>query len=130
MFISHVVFALVVSEELGQSCRKRAFQLLQALNNISSLPNAVPGPMSSRSDGGSNKEMNRPPTVEKRQQTSQWTTSNREGLPLFSQRPTQGLYAPAIQGTQRDLSWRIFPLEMPKLEKKNGFARAGAMSLR
>lgn len=74
--------------------------------------------------------MNRPAAGEKRQQTSQWTTSNRAGLPLFSQPKPQELYAPANQGTQRDLSWRIFPLEMPKLEKKTGFARAGAMSLR
>jgi len=112
----HAVQAIVVSDEFSQACRKRAFQLLQALNNMPSLPNMVPGPLSAndsvesrRNSTSSARENLRTP------RTSQWKTANSEGLPLFSARKPQAAYEPAMLGTARDFEWRVFPMEVPKL---------------
>jgi hypothetical protein len=122
--ISHVVQALVVSDEFSNSCRKRAFQLLQALNNMPSLPNAVPGPLSARTETSMQQTSAR--QAEPKRKVG-WSTSNREGFPVFTPRVPQAAYAPAIQPTQRDMQWRVFPITVPKLQSKNSFATAGGM---
>jgi hypothetical protein len=129
-FAYHVVQALVTSDEFRVGCRKRAYQLLQALNNIPSLPNAVPGPMSARSDASSTQQSTTSPEFNqnfaRQQKTSQWLTSSREGFPLFSPREPQAIYAVSHRSTQRDMGWRVFPVEMPKLQmKKSKFAITG-----
>merc|ERR1719198_1440422 len=115
--ISHVVQALVASEEFSVGCRRRAYHLLQALNNIPSLPNAVPGPMSARGELSARQQNAAAMAFSSRPHTSQWLTSNREGFPLFSPREPQAQYAPSIRPTQRDMGWRVFPVEMRPLPR-------------
>jgi hypothetical protein len=94
------------SSENSCGARKRAFQLLQALNNMPSLPNAVPGPLKP-SDFSTTEQEEVP---EDGQKTSQWATSYREGFRLFTPREPQGLHAQSNRETQRDLQWRVFPI--------------------
>jgi len=108
--IFHVVQAIVSSEQFAQGCRKRAFQLLQALNNMPSLPNAVPGPIPMSIAQNDHTAEEKTADAGTRQKTSQWDTSNSEGLPLFVPRQPQGMYAPSNNITQRDLQWRVFPI--------------------
>jgi hypothetical protein len=111
---SSAVEAFVASDD--GSCRKRAFQLLQALNNMPSLPNAVPGPMKPNQQEQQGASA---PASARRRTSSQWTTSNRTEYSLFSPRVPQANYAPAIQSTQRDIQWRVFPMDQPSLYTKH-----------
>jgi len=67
--------------------RKRAFQLLQALNNTPSLPNSVPGPLPERQQAlGPEEQKARDAAFEDMKQ-KRWTTSQQRFFPPQTPRP-------------------------------------------
>lgn len=124
--------ALVVNHPSGPSCRQRAFQLLQALNNLPSMPNSVPGPMplSARNDPSSARQQYFDPEAMRQQNIVQYSTSNKEGFPLYSPRLVQANYAaPGNRETQYDKLARCFPTTETAIQTKSRFARMGMNTL-
>jgi len=124
--------ALVVNHPSGQSCRQRAFQLLQALNNLPSMPNSVPGPMpmSARNDPGSARQQYFSAEAMRQQNIAQYNTSQKESFPLYQPRLVQPHYAaPGVRETQYDKLARCFPTTETAKQTKIRFTRAGMNTL-
>lgn len=71
----------------SESARKRAFQLLQALNNTPSLPNAVPGPLPERRQEPGPEEIRARDALFDDVRQSRWTSSQQRFFPPQTPRP-------------------------------------------
>lgn len=106
----HALDERAMSNGPRADCRKRAYQLLQALNNTPSLPNAVPGAastMSARDIASSGQKAAKIPLL---QGAAHFATTYKQSFPAQSPREPDSAYRPAKATNARDIEWRVGPM--------------------
>jgi len=105
----HVLDERALSNGSRTSCRKRAYQLLQALNNTPSLPNAVPkagSTLSARDRALSGQEG---PKLTIKPGACSYKTTYGQSFPAQSPREPDSPYRQAKTKYAGDIEWRVHP---------------------